>query len=266
MRITKILIFSVITMAFLNTLRAQTGGGEHVYVWEFHSSTTKDHKFLDSISDEFEEAVQGTGRYTVIERRQVNRLQDVSSDEITSMHNLGNTNVQQLKLEGASAVFFGDLYNDTNDGTVRLTVTLESFTGPIELKRSVSLRPFELMSRDVRKAKYQELLAVPVTRDSHPPSRPEITTFQYHFLRRDERSDKGLIAFNWTVAPLPADNCKYSLYVGNTSVGSGNQTDGSKHVEVSFLSHLANETKTLRVFCAGKQDEAQGTLDPSAPQ
>ncbi len=99
-----------------------------------------------------------------------------------------------------------------------------------------------------------------------PASRPEIISFHYHFISRGEGSEKGLIGFDWTVGPLPEGDCKYSLYVGNTAVGSGNQFNRAMRTQAPFLSHLAQEAKTLKVFCGGKQDEAQGIPDTPGTQ
>jgi len=275
-----LLLLLALMNLFVRDLYAQTTNGKKVYVWEFQSENINNPELMDRMSGEFEVAVQATGKYNLIQRRNMARLLSRRSNEVIDRHHLGNDDVQLLKGEGADGVFFGDVFDDKGDGTVSLTVTLESFSGAIEFERSVSMKPFELNSSTVRKAKYEELLGGtkyapgPVRQSTelgnapHPPpaSRPEITSFRYHFINRGERSGKGLIAFDWSVAPLPDGNCKYSLYVGNTAVGAGNQTNMPKHIEVSFLSHLAQETKSLKVFCGGKEDDAQGVADTPGAQ
>lgn len=169
--------------AFSGVVLCQTKPGESkpsrkVYVWEFQSNI-KDPVLIDNVTDEFETALQATGRYSLIERRLLGRLMNRRANEVTDMSNLGENDSKLLKGQGAQAVFFGNIFNDVDSGTVRITVTLESFDGSIEWKKAVKMRPPELRDDVVRASKYKELLDLPshdgsVTTGSSGSARPQI--------------------------------------------------------------------------------------------
>jgi len=145
---------------FCQIKSAETKSSRKVYVWEFQSNI-KDPVLIDNVTDEFETALQETGRYSLIERRLLGRLLNRRANEVTDMSNLGDNDSKLLKGQGAQAVFFGSIFNDVDSGTVRITVTLESFDGSIEWKKAVKMRPPELRDDTVRATKYKELLGMP---------------------------------------------------------------------------------------------------------
>jgi hypothetical protein len=281
-----LLMSLALTICSVGAVYAQTGNGKKVYVWEFQSDTINDHGLMDSISDEFEEAVQDTGRYRLLERRQYNRLLSRRSDEIIDMHNLGNDDVRLLKGEGADAVFFGNIFNDSGSGTVRLTVTLESFAGAIEFKKSVRMKPYELYSDTVRAAKYKELLGVTATpqstnsspggpnipastggRHSDPTPGIDIASFTYRHLAnaRGPYSPMVRVRFDWNISNLPDGRCTFQIVAGNVVVDQGIQSGMTGRAEVTYNASLRDLTKTLTIACGSKSARTTALEAGDAP-
>ncbi len=270
----KVVVAALILLATASAY-GQSNTRERVYVWEFHSNI-KDPDLIDNITDEFETALLATGRYEVVERRQLSRLLSRRDNEVTDMANLGASDATLLKGKGAQDVFFGKVINDPDSGSVRLTVTLESFDSSIQLKKSVRMRPVELRDDRVRDEKYKELLGInserheitPDTiRDAQRPtftnpqrstSNIDVSSFQYHALgdARGAIAPMVRVRFDWNVANLPEGRCTYQILAGNVVVAQGLQTGQNGRAEVTYNATLRDLTKTLTIACGSKSSRS----------
>lgn len=132
-----------------------------VYVWTFQSRTVTDATLLDNISDEFETLVVQLGKYQVLQRRTLARLLKQRDDEsrlLSSLSNIDQLDRETLETADAEAVFFGTVVNDIASGTVKISVTLESFDSSILWKGEVLMRPLVLQDPELRKERLKSLL------------------------------------------------------------------------------------------------------------
>ncbi len=114
-----------------------------VYVSEFVSRSISDKALLVSFTDLFETQLVNSGRYKVLNRRNLHRILDESKNEsyVASMRDVSaQARTRISTLEGANGLIFGEVADDADSGDVSITVTLESFDAVIHWKRSTSMK------------------------------------------------------------------------------------------------------------------------------
>jgi|GEM_PF-1966428 len=138
-------LFLLITLSTfqINLLNAQ----ENIsYVWEFADRNGQTSELTISITDEFEEAMQTSGCCKILQRRNYSRLFEQKSSEIAiqGLQSLPKEYVERLKALQAESVVFGEVYDDTNSGQFKISVSVESFNGEILKKASTYMAKFEI--------------------------------------------------------------------------------------------------------------------------
>jgi len=114
-----------------------------LYVAEFVSRTISDRAVLASFTELFETSLIRTGRYKVLDRRNLNRvLAEAQSEQfVVSMNNLTErVRTKVVAVEGAQGVIFGEVVDDPESGEIVITVSLEGFDAVKHWKRSTTTR------------------------------------------------------------------------------------------------------------------------------
>jgi len=113
-----------------------------VVVWDFSTRDGKKNATTASLTHEFEEALAQDRTYTVLERRNLARLQAVIENEkvLQDIGQISAPGSSELKKLGVSLVAFGEVFDDVESGDVSITVTFQDFTGRQLLIKSVLMR------------------------------------------------------------------------------------------------------------------------------
>jgi len=113
-----------------------------VVVWDFSTRDGKKNDTTASLTHEFEEALAQDRTYTVLERRNLARLQAVIENEkvLQDIGQISAPGSSELKKLGVSLVAFGEVFDDVESGDVSITVTFQDFTGRQLLIKSVLMR------------------------------------------------------------------------------------------------------------------------------
>lgn len=115
---------------------------DNVVVWDFATRGGEKNKTTESFTNEFEEALIQNCTYTVLERRNLDRLQAVIQNEkaLQDIGQITSGGSTELKRLGASLVVFGEIYDDVESGEITVTVTFQDFKGKKVLIKSVQMR------------------------------------------------------------------------------------------------------------------------------
>jgi hypothetical protein len=144
---------------------------DNIVVWDF---TTRDHQKTDvtaSLTDEFEEALADAGTYTVVERRNLARLEAViAAEKALDVGSFGSNVTRGLKRAGVEVVVFGEVFDDINGGEVSVTVRFQDLAGRQRLIRSVQMRRSLINDAASRREKMATLVGL-LTHQSDPASR-----------------------------------------------------------------------------------------------
>ena len=110
-----------------------------VYVWDFATREHKKNELTINLTKEFEEALIQSGCFLVLERRDYDRLiaQKDNEKAILGIENISTTTLESLKSHQASAMLFGEVYDDIESGEIKVTITFQRFDG---IKRVWSIR------------------------------------------------------------------------------------------------------------------------------
>lgn len=140
----QILLFS------LNTF-AQSDIG-NIYVWEFATRDGERNDFTQSLTEEFEEALIQSQCCEILQRRIYSRLIDQKRSEkaVMKLDGAPESAISNLKSLEANVVVFGELYDDSNSGKVKVTINFESFDGRILKKASTYLAKYDLANPEKR--------------------------------------------------------------------------------------------------------------------
>ncbi len=131
-----------------------------VYVWEFTTRNGERNDLTMSLTEEFEEALTQSECCNILQRRYYSRLFDQKENE-RAISNLGavpKTAKDGLKSLEANTVVFGEVYDDTNSGQVRISVSFESFEGKILKKASSYLPKFAIADPSKREEAVDKLM------------------------------------------------------------------------------------------------------------
>lgn len=115
---------------------------QNVVVWDFATRDGRKTDTTASLTYEFEEALAQDRTYTVLERRNLARLQAVIENEkaLKDIGQISPAGSSALKKLGVSVVAFGEMFDDVDSGDVSITVTFQEFTGKKLLIKSVLMR------------------------------------------------------------------------------------------------------------------------------
>jgi hypothetical protein len=145
-----------ILLSFLSLLLPTALFAQSVAVWDFAARDGTKNNTTQSLTEEFEEALEQDKNYAVFDRRNIDRLRAVIDNE-KALRNISSADSQRLKLLGVSVVAFGVLFDDTESGDASVSVSLEDFTGKLLGKESVSMRRGLLKDHNSRQEKMIEL-------------------------------------------------------------------------------------------------------------
>jgi hypothetical protein len=114
----RLLLFSLCLLLLPGFSFAQT-----VVVWDFATRDGRKTDTTASFTYEFEEALTQDRAYTVLERRNLARLQAVIQNEkaLQDIGQISSTGSSELKKLGVSVVAFGEVFDDVDSGDVSIT-------------------------------------------------------------------------------------------------------------------------------------------------
>jgi hypothetical protein len=115
---------------------------ENAVVWDFTTRDGQKTSITTSLTSEFEEALAQKGIFTVLERRNLARLQSVIASEkaLQDVGQISDTAKTELRKAGVSLVVFGEMFDDVDSGEVSVTVTFQDFKGTQRLIKSILMR------------------------------------------------------------------------------------------------------------------------------
>jgi len=122
-------------------IKAQIADELKVYVWDFSNRDGTKDGLTEKFTVEFEEALIQTNYYDVLSRRDYDKLFSQRSNEkgIMDIEGISKSHLDTLKILKADAVVFGEIYDDTLDGRIRITVKIQSFDTEILAQQSTKL-------------------------------------------------------------------------------------------------------------------------------
>jgi hypothetical protein len=144
---------------------------QNLVVWDFSTRAGEKNNTTASLTSEFEEALtQGDINYTVLERRNLPRLQAVINNEVAlkDIGRISSEGSRELKLLGVSIVAFGELFDDIDSGDVRIEVAFQDFTGKKLLIKSILMRRGLL--RDATSRRERMVALAQAISESTPPT------------------------------------------------------------------------------------------------
>jgi len=149
--------------------------GKTVYVWDFATRDGEVNSLTGNFTEEFEEALIQTQQCIVIERRKHQRLFEQRQNEkgIMSLDEISNAEKESLKSLHTNIVVFGDIYDDTEAGQLRIGISVQSFEGEILTKTSVLMPRGKKLDAESRQMAMKELVQKLVSgKDPRPSSEP----------------------------------------------------------------------------------------------
>lgn len=129
-------------LLLFSILAIPSRAADNVVVWDFATREGEKSKITESLTYEFEESLSQNCAYTVLERRNLDRLQAVIQNEraLQSIGQITAGGATELKRLGATLVVFGEMFDDDESGEIIVTVTFQDFAGKKVLIKSTSLR------------------------------------------------------------------------------------------------------------------------------
>jgi hypothetical protein len=131
-----------------------------VYAWEFTTSNNEINSLTKSFTNEFEEELIQSKIFTVLERRNFNKLLSHKDNEraILKIEDIPTNTLDSLKFKQANSVIFGEVFDDIESGQVKITATLQKFDGTSVSKNSVDLSRGKRFDAESRREKMKELV------------------------------------------------------------------------------------------------------------
>ena len=153
----KFLFVFIVSLFYANFSYSQ----DAMYVWNFSHRDGSTSYITQSLTEEFEEALLQSQCCELLQRRHYSRLFNQIENEksIVSLRSLSTETVKDLKKLNASTVIFGEIFDDTNSGKVKVTINFESFNGAIEKKASTYIPKFAINDPEKREEAVDDLLA-----------------------------------------------------------------------------------------------------------
>jgi hypothetical protein len=135
-------LFLVVTMfaTLVGNAHAESPPDQRsVYVWDFATRDRKKTDLTEKLTHEFEVALIEYGTFSVLERRDIDRLIAQRENERAVMNLLEVPLAARKKLEArrADLVIFGEVFDDVASGQVFVTATVQGFDGTKQTKKAV---------------------------------------------------------------------------------------------------------------------------------
>ena len=131
-----------------------------VYVWNFSDRSGGMDDLTTSLTDDFEAALLQTDCCEILQRRTYSRLFQQRENEkaISGYGNLSSDSKSRLKDIRANTVVFGEVYDDTNSGQVKVSVSFEKLNGTIDKRASVYMAKYDINNPSKREGAMLELI------------------------------------------------------------------------------------------------------------
>ncbi len=141
------------------------------YVWDFAMRDGTRNKLTRQLTIEFEEKLTRKKICTVLERRNYARLIAHRDNErgILRLEGISKASLDTLKAYDANTVVFGEVYDDINSGSYKITITFQSFDNTKSVW-SVSLRRGLINDAGSRETAMEELVQL-IAEDSNSAER-----------------------------------------------------------------------------------------------
>ena len=135
-------------------------GQKAVYVWEFVTRDRQKTELTDKLTHDFEAALIQHGHFTVLERRDIDRLIAQRDNEraILDILEVSHPTREQLEARRADMILFGEVFDDVDSGQIAVTITLQEFDGTKRLKKPILLPRGKRLDAASRQAAMAELV------------------------------------------------------------------------------------------------------------
>lgn len=153
----KTILIAVLSLFLANAVYSQEN---KIYVWDFADRNGQRSDLTTSLTDEFEEALQFTECCKILQRRDYARLFSQRENEvgIIGIQNIPTEQKDRLKDLRAESVVFGEVFDDTNSGQFKISVSVEDFSGEILRSASVYMAKYNINNPQKRIEAVKELV------------------------------------------------------------------------------------------------------------
>jgi len=163
-RILSHIVLLILLLVGITELQAQYLNSLKVYVWDFAVrnnrksplTTDENEKLATDLTNEFEEAISKSGSCEVLERRNFDKVVWHWKNEMT-VADIPESVRQTLLINHVNVFITGEVYDDVDDGKIKVTVTFTDFNSQI-LRESIDFTRGKRLDSDERKKAMQILM------------------------------------------------------------------------------------------------------------
>lgn len=211
-------IIVLVTSSFVVTTffcdYAEAKNALKLYVWDFGTREETKNTLTKNFTQEFEEALIQKKCCLVLERRRYDRIlsQKKNEEAISKIKGISLENQDKLKLLLAEAVVFGEVYDDTDSGEIKITAAVQTFDGVNIASESIRFPRNKRHKAAIREENMQKL-AEELCAFLIPPSRQEasqVIIFVEDFIGPEQPQPEVAQAFvnNLTTVAAPYSNVR----------------------------------------------------------
>ncbi|MCL4709097.1 hypothetical protein KJ068_28375 [bacterium] len=226
--------------------QAEVLRGKTVYIWDFITRDGDINDLTTSFTDEFEEALIQTRYYKVLERRNYARLFSQKEIEkgIMGIEQISKPKIENLKALEANMVIFGELFDDTEAGQLKVSISIQSFSGQIVIKESTFLSRGKRFDAESRREAMKELAKSVVHDQKREPDVTKSTQSQRQsispatstsiFFQDDfSQYELGDIVESWGTNIMVKSNSGFK-YITSHAVGIQNEAGSAVNFPTDF--------------------------------
>ncbi|TMU57460.1 hypothetical protein [Flagellimonas algicola] len=131
-----------------------------LYVWDFSTEIPELKNVASELTSDFETELINLDRYRILDRRNYSRLVSVQKieEEASDIKNLTNSSIDNLEVNKAEIVVFGELKENVNSGEYNLTVIFQKLNGEISRKSSIFIRRGLISDNTTREESIRKLI------------------------------------------------------------------------------------------------------------
>lgn len=144
-------------LLFISSVFAQSNS---IYIWDFSDRNGETSDLSISLTDEFEQALHSTDCCQILQRRNYARLFSQRENEkaISGLRSLPTDFQNRLIDLKAEMVAFGELFDDTNSGQFKISVSIENFEGEILKSASTYMAKYDIHNPKKREKSLLEII------------------------------------------------------------------------------------------------------------
>lgn len=203
-------VLLVLWSIIVTPAQTQTLSNLTIYVWDFSTREGRTTDITTNLTKEFEEALIQCRRFQILERRRYDRLLAQKDNEkaILKMEGISLSTLNNLKTIQANAVIFGEVYDDIENGSIKVTIICQTFDGRILFQQSSSFLRGLRFHAPSREAAMQEIVnnlpkdsnaIPPLPKDKRTSPKPSETDTNQQHIKQFNKSANLVVNGSFTV-------------------------------------------------------------------